>query len=328
MNRNQFYAFLILSFFVAAGVLNSGGLQIASKEGVVFADIKNLKPKLDVPYVPSKEEVVEEMLKLARISAGDVVYDLGCGDGRIVIAAAEKKGATCVGVDIDPERIKECRLNAEKARVADKVKFYEKDLFETDIRSASVVTLYLLPDINMKLRPKLLRDLKPGSRVVSHNYDMQDWRPDDFKKIGVHTVYYWIVPANVTGKWNWTIRKGTARRSYSMRMEQQFQNAKGWVTNGAVKMQMKDVRLTGDRLFFNITQKNGGEQVPMRFEGQVQGDVISGIVYSEPRGRGKQPEKVKWTAEREGSTGEPLDGSQLVLESFPLFLTDSCLKSS
>jgi tRNA G37 N-methylase Trm5 len=152
----------------------------------------------EVPYVPTDDRVVAEMLAVANVGKDDVLYDLGSGDGRIVITAAKKFGTRGVGVDIDPERVKEANENAAKAGVTDRVRFVQQDLFQTDFREATVVTLYLLPSVNMRLRPKLLSDLKPGTRVVSHNYDMGDWTP--LKTIVVtlpedtHTVYYWVVP--------------------------------------------------------------------------------------------------------------------------------------
>jgi len=156
--------------------------------------------KPDVHYVPTPEEVVEKMLEMANVGKNDVVYDLGCGDGRIVITAAKKYGARGIGVDIDPQRIKESNENARIAGVADRVKFLQQDLFEIDFSEATVVTLYLLPALNLRLRPKLLRDLKPGSRIVSHAFDMGDWKPE--KVVNVpgdidqdRTIYYWVVPA-------------------------------------------------------------------------------------------------------------------------------------
>jgi precorrin-6B methylase 2 len=152
----------------------------------------------DVPYVPTKERVLEEMLKMVSIKPNDVLYDLGCGDGRIVIQAARKFGIRGVGIDIDPERIREANDNARKAGVTDKVKFVEGDLFDADIKEATVVTLYLLPAVNLRLRPKLLSDLKPGTRIVSHNYDMGDWQPLKTSRLTVegteHIVYFWVVP--------------------------------------------------------------------------------------------------------------------------------------
>ncbi|MGH9943765.1 MAG: SAM-dependent methyltransferase [Pyrinomonadaceae bacterium] len=155
--------------------------------------------ELDVPYVPTPELVVDEMLKMAQVKGDDVLYDLGSGDGRIPITAARRFGTRGVGVDLNPERVKEANENARQAEVTDKVKFIEGDLFQSDFSEASVVTLYLLPDINLKLRPQLLSQLKPGTRVVSHNYDMGDWKPARTKTIttpdGVdHVIYFWRVP--------------------------------------------------------------------------------------------------------------------------------------
>ncbi|SFK65716.1 SAM-dependent methyltransferase [Proteiniphilum acetatigenes] len=149
---------------------------------------------LDVPYVPTPQNVVEGMLDLANVGKGDVVYDLGCGDGRIVITAAKKYEATGIGVDLNPERIKEASQNAREAGVEDKVTFYEGDLFNFDFSKASVLTLYLLPDVNLKLMPKILSEMKPGSRVVSHAFDMGNWKPDEQISVNGSTVYLWIVP--------------------------------------------------------------------------------------------------------------------------------------
>ena len=149
---------------------------------------------LDVPYVPTNQKTVDEMLKLADVKPGDVVYDLGCGDGRIVITAAKKFGATGVGVDIDPERIKEANANAEAAGVSDKVKFVLGNLFDFDFSEANVVTMYLMPDVNLTLRPKLQKELKPGSRIVSHDFHMGDWEAEKTVRVGDHdTVYLWTI---------------------------------------------------------------------------------------------------------------------------------------
>jgi ribosomal protein L11 methylase PrmA len=145
--------------------------------------------------VPTPNDVVDKMLELAKVTSRDVVYDLGCGDGRIVIAAAQKYGVRAVGVDIDPKRIQEANANAKAAKVTDKVKFIEGDLFEADISEATVVTLYLLTRLNEKLKPKLLKDLKPGTRVVSHAFDMGDWKPEQTAQVASSTVYLWRIPA-------------------------------------------------------------------------------------------------------------------------------------
>ena len=157
------------------------------------------KKELDVPYVPTHEMIVAEMLRMAEVKGDDVLYDLGSGDGRIPITAAKQFGTRGVGIDLNPERISEANENAKKAGVTDKVRFIEGDIFKSDFREASVVTLYLLPEINLRLRPQLLEQLKPGTRVVSHNYNMGDWQPEQTKTIttpdGVdHFIYFWRVP--------------------------------------------------------------------------------------------------------------------------------------
>jgi ribosomal protein L11 methylase PrmA len=169
-------------------------LLLTAATAAVLAQNHQPKHEPDVPFVPTPQEVVDEMLKLGNVHKGDVLYDLGCGDGRIVISAAQQYGVEAYGVDIDPQRIEESKENAAKAGVTDKVKFIEGDLFDTDIGKASVVTLYLLHSVNLKLRPKLMKELKPGSRVVSNTFNMDDWEP--VKKIDVNgrILYLWVIP--------------------------------------------------------------------------------------------------------------------------------------
>lgn len=149
----------------------------------------------DVVYVPTPQEVVDIMLDVAKVTKDDVLYDLGCGDGRIVVTAARKFGARGIGIDIDPQRIKEATANVAAAQVGDRVRILQADLFETDFREATVVTLYLLPSLNLKLRPKLWSECKPGTRIVSHDFDMGDWAPERKIAVNSRTVYFWTVPA-------------------------------------------------------------------------------------------------------------------------------------
>jgi SAM-dependent methyltransferase len=162
---------------------------------LLLAQNEATKPKLDVPYVPTPPDVVKAMLKLADVKPSDVIYDLGCGDGRIAIAAAKEFGARAVGIDIDPKRISEARENANSAGVADRVKFMLGNLFGADVHDATVVTLYLLPTVNLQLKPKLLRDLKPGTRIVSHRFDMGDWKPDKEATVDGRSIYFWVIPS-------------------------------------------------------------------------------------------------------------------------------------
>jgi len=150
--------------------------------------------RINTPYVASQPRIVNAMLELANVTGGDTVYDLGCGDGRIVIAAAQKYGARGVGIDINPARIEEARANARDAGVDHRVSFEANDLFDADIHSATVVALYLLPDVNLRLRPRLLRELKPGTRVVSHAFDMGDWKPDKELVVEGERLYLWTIP--------------------------------------------------------------------------------------------------------------------------------------
>ena len=154
-------------------------------------------PKLDVVWVPTPPEVITIMLDLANVGPKDLVYDLGCGEGEILIAAA-RRGARGVGVDLDPVRIRNARANAQKAGVADKITFYEQDFFKTDISKATVVTLYLLPELNERLRPTLLKTLRPGTPVVSHDFAMGDWQPERTVEVTLertHRAYLWRIPA-------------------------------------------------------------------------------------------------------------------------------------
>lgn len=179
MQRRQFLSALV--------VLSGAGLA-----GSTF-EIK-AQPKPDVIFVPTEFEVVTQMLKLAQVTSNDRVYDLGCGDGRFVVTAARQFGARGVGIDIDPERIKEARALATRTGADDKVRFIEGDLFETDISEATVVTLYLLTRLNLKLRPKLMKELKPGTRIVSHDFAMGDWKPERTEIVGTSSIYLWRIP--------------------------------------------------------------------------------------------------------------------------------------
>jgi SAM-dependent methyltransferase len=181
----------------AGSVLTTMAPLIDTQSSALRAVAQERKP--DVIYVPTPDDVVEAMLKLAKVGKDDVVYDLGCGDGRIVITAAKKYGARGIGVDIDPQRIKESNENAQRAGVTDRVKFMQTDLFTLDFKDATVVTLYLLPQLNLKLRPKILSELKPGTRIVSHAFDMGDWKPEQTVSVPSddqleRTIYFWTVP--------------------------------------------------------------------------------------------------------------------------------------
>jgi hypothetical protein len=230
-------------------------------------------PGLDVPYVPTPPEVVAQMLALSRPTQNDVLYDLGSGDGRINIEAARRFGTRGVGVDLNPVRVEEATANARRAGVQDRVRFRQQDLHDTDLRPASIVTLYLLPRVNLEIRPKLLQQLRPGSRVVSHAYGMGDWEPDTVVTVKVNQgvgramVYAWTIPAKVAGEWTLTTPEG---RRVPLQLRQHFQRFTG---PGGVRG-----RLVGDRIDFTLTERVNGRPVPRRFSGRVSGDGMSGRV--------------------------------------------------
>jgi SAM-dependent methyltransferase len=240
----------------------------------------------DVRYVPTPDEVVIEMLQIARVTQNDTVYDLGCGDGRIVITAAKIFGAHGVGVDIDPFRIQESQENARKAGVMDRVKFIQQDFFQTDIGEATVVALYLSANLNLKLRPKLFRELKPGTRIVSHEFAMGDWRPDYSGRVGRVKIYYnpqnpqetdtnyyfWILPASVAGSWRWRISTPTGDHEYTLRLDQTFQEIRGKISVQGREVPIAEARLTGDQLNFTFSEDRNGPEAVMRFNGRISGD--------------------------------------------------------
>ena len=262
----------------------------------------------DVYYVPTPEEVVIEMLQMAHVTQNDIVYDLGCGDGRIVITAAKVFGARGVGVDIDPVRIKESNENARKAGVTDRVKFIEQDLFKADISEATVVSLYLYPELNLRLRPKLFRELRPGTRIVSHEFDMDDWKPDNMgtvRNVKLYykpnptvkdtNYYYWVIPADVAGLWRWTISTSTGMRDYTLRLVQRFQEISGDVNIKGQEIPIADARLVGDQLSFTFRDNTDKQNTVMLFNGRIRSDTIKGHVEVQ---WGPLTGNYSWTARR------------------------------
>ena len=264
----------------------------------------------DVAYEPTSHEIVEQMLTIANVNEDDIVYDLGCGDGRIVIAASKEFGAKGVGIDINPVRISESKENAIKERVTDNVRFIEQNLFEADISEATVLTLYLLPSVNLRLRPKLFSDLKPGTRIVSHEHYMGEWLPDKTLEVYSdrrnHAVYFWVLPANVSGTWEWTVTARTEKRRYILHLDQKFQEVNGTLTVDGLNIPVHTITLDGDRLQFTIEEEIGDQKVTKMFEGLVNGNVIDGTAVTEAK---TSSGKSDWKAKRDPSTIIPIDDS-------------------
>jgi len=267
--------------------------------------------KLDVPYVPTKYPIVDEMLRMAAVSKNDIVYDLGCGDGRLVITAAQKFGCRGVGYDIDPERIKECLENAKSAGVMEKVKFVLGDLFQADFHEATVIPMYLLPSVNLKLRPKILRELRPGSRVVSHDFSMGDWQPDDHTTLEVdgmsHDVYGWVVPANVSGAWSWSLNLGSSAVQFGMDVTQKFQVPDAKISIAGAAMEVKEMKLAGDRIQFTVESRIGGKAAMLSFEGKTANHQITGSIKGTIEG---QAVSYPWKAVRKPGSETNIDDEQ------------------
>ncbi len=181
--------------------------------------------ELDVPFVPTPYSVINEMLSIAKTTPSDIVFDLGCGDGRIVIAAAKDFDAFATGFDIDSHRISECLINAQKAGISKKVSFLNKNFFDISLSEASVITMYLLTNINVRLRQKMFDELKPGSRVISHDFHMDSWMADFRSTFEGHTLYLWIIPANFSGKWSWQMPECYGADFCTLEISQHFQKA-------------------------------------------------------------------------------------------------------
>jgi hypothetical protein len=249
--------------------------------------------------VPTNQATVEAMLRVANVGANDYLIDLGSGDGRILITAARHYGVRGLGVDLDPELVRESVENARMAGVADRVSFQQRDLFDTRIGRATVVTLYLLPEVNLKLRPRLLTELRPGTRVVSHGFGLGDWNPD--LKISVRgtgsEVYFWVVPAAVAGKWTSRIMTPNAAQLLEIEFTQKFQEIEGSARRDGKLVHVRDARLDGDRISFVLID-DADHFHRQHFEGRVSGKAMEGTV----RGGGAAPRtQHNWRANKNSS---------------------------
>jgi SAM-dependent methyltransferase len=267
-------------------------------------EIENFSDTLDVPFEPSDYEVLNAMFDLLKPTKNDFVIDLGSGDGRIVITAAKIFGARGYGVDLNEGLVKIANARAARAGIRDRARFYARDLFKEDISRASVVTMYLLPEVVLKLRPKLLAELKPGSRIVSHDYHLGNWRPDATRVVDVESqgqesiVYYWVVPAKVRGTWVLSVDYAAYSEkplNYRAMINQDFQDIDGKVGLNSQTLRIHDARLSGARIAFSATGEIKERIIRHDFTGIVNGDTITGSV----RLSGALLEiTVPWTARR------------------------------
>jgi len=257
----------------------------------------------DTPYVVTPQNVVDKMLEVAKVSSKDYVIDLGSGDGRMIITAAKKYGARGFGVDLDRRLVQLANRRAAQAGVSDRAVFYERDLYKTDIRRATVVTIYLLPEVNLMVRPKLLSTLRPGTRVVSHDYDMGEWPPDlafemdapdkpvgrDFKS----KVFYWVVPAQVSGRWRWQLASNGGNGEHELTLSQMFQKIDGKLTIDGREAKIEEARLTGTEIAIRASAREGDAMVRYAYSGRVAKDRIEGKVRI---ARGGDEREAHWKA--------------------------------
>lgn len=273
-----------------------------------LADVRAADVRPSVPYVPTPQAVVDRMLAMGRVTAQDYLIDLGSGDGRIVVTAAKKFGTRGFGVDLNPVRITEANDNARRNGVADKVAFYQRDLFETDLTQATVITMYLLPRVNLALRPKLL-ELKPGTRLVSHDFDMGDWKADDYVRMdaadkfsgagGDSDIYLWIVPARIAGAWRVQLPVSGKPQAYEVSFEQRYQQLSGTARINGRTVKIESAKLRGDELTFMFAAEVNGAMVKHEFSGRVSGNEMTGQVSLSGS---RMAARVEWTAERAART--------------------------
>lgn len=229
----------------------------------------------DVIWVPTPQSLVERMLDMTNVTAKDYVIDLGSGDGRTVISAA-KRGARALGIEYNPEMVALAKRNAESAGVNGRAQFLQADIFKTDFSEADVLTLYLLPSLNLKLRPTILK-MKPGTRVISHAFTMDDWRPDQTDTIENRSAYMWIVPAPVEGTWQLNL-SGDPGHTQELVLRQRFQYAEGLVTINGKTGQVRDAKLEGPQITFTVFEPTNREPLRYEFTGRVAGDTMEGTV--------------------------------------------------
>lgn len=234
-----------------------------------------------IPYIPTPNSTVDRMLQLAEVGPGDLVLDMGSGDGRIVIAAAQL-GARGRGVEINTDLIERSQRNAERAKVSHLTEFRNEDMFETPLKDVSVLTLYVLTQSNLRLRPRILNEMRPGSRVISHQFGMQDWEPDHFERYGLNRLFLWYVPARVGGRWNFE----SDDDHFTLQISQTFQQIRGTARFEDGTFPVQNARLKGAEIEFEIDR--GGGRTPLHFSGLVGENTIT------PRG------SAKWQAKREG----------------------------
>jgi hypothetical protein len=273
MKLLRLYAFAAVAAFVSTAA---------------YSQAKPYEPQVgqqgkDVIWVPTPDDIVERMLTMAQVKPTDYVIDLGAGDGKIAIMAAKKFGAKSLGIEYEQEMAKHAQGNVQKAGVSDKARIQQGDIFATDFKAATVLTMYLLPALNLKLRPTILT-MRPGTRVVSHSFTMDDWEPDETSSLDGRRAYFWVVPANVQGTWRVSLPGG---ETHDLTFEQKFQKIEGHVQLGTMQGGLREARLSGPNISFAFVDTAG---VRRTFNGRVNGTNMDGTLRADTGAEGR------WTA--------------------------------
>ena len=287
--RMIFQAILFLDILL----LHFGPLPVCT-EAVAQMDSERYI-KLDAPFVRTPDNVIAEILAKAGVGKDDVLYDLGSGDGRIVTEAARQTGCRAVGIEIDADLVNDSIRNAVRAGVYDRVRFVVADIFKEDFSEATVVTIYMTGDVNRRLRPKLLRELKPGSRIATYTFDMGDWKPDDTLSFGWEDAYFWIVPANASGKWIWTEGKGRSKTRWELELKQAFQEISGQLIRNGHHFAVREGKIKGDEIRFTLDRDPAAKAALVEFTGRIRGNTIVGVIAAETSSR-------TWKASRNPAT--------------------------
>lgn len=278
-------------------------LLFATFLAALFALPATAQVNADVPYVTTPWNVVETMLDMAQVSERDTLIDLGAGDGRIVIEAARKRGARGTGIELNPHLVKIAVEEAKRQGVAERARFLEGNLFNFDLGTASVLTMYLFQQINVQLRPRLFEQLKPGTRVLSHDFHMDEWKADQQREVAVpgksygpprSTIYLWVMPANAAGLWRWRSVLDGVPLAFEARIAQRFQRPEISVTADVARLAVSEAQLRGDELRFRLTRVQAGAPQAYEFSGRISGDEAAGSL----RAAGSDAAAQEWKAAR------------------------------
>ena len=276
---------------IPKGILWALAAALFAAASAAYAQQKDFKPHVgqqgkDVVWVPTPDEVVERMLNMAQTKPEDYVIDLGAGDGKIAIAAAKKFGARSLGIEYNPDMAALAQRNAQAAGVVGRAQIVQGDIFVTDFTQATVLTMYLLPSLNMKLRPQILA-MRPGTRVVAHAFNMEDWEADESSDVDGRRAYLWIVPANVSGRWAMELSGAGGSEKLSLNLDQKFQKIEGVAYLGSILAGLREPRLSGFRIGFAYVDNRG---VRRDFTGRVTGSSMEGSFRTDGGAEGR------WTA--------------------------------